>query len=208
MSVPCSVVTTLSFRRPPVPFAHLPREDRRDRVRQRVVDVQQVEVRVRRDLRHLRRERQRVGRRDEERVGGRHDLVEVDALARQVQARGQRVGDEVDLVALLRERDPELRRDDAAAAEGRIAGDADLHQYPGSKPAKAWTRSSTRGGRRERNPSPNSTPIRAPYWRDARLDHVEEVLLRQHGLRLGRVRDRGTGSRRRASRRGGSRCRA
>ena len=64
-----------------VAVAHLARQDRRDRVRQRVVDVQQVEARARRDLRHLRGQRERVRRRDEERVGRRDDLVEVDALA-------------------------------------------------------------------------------------------------------------------------------
>jgi hypothetical protein len=77
-------------------------------MRQRVVDVEQVEPRARGDLGHLRRERERVGRRDEQRVRRRDDLVEVDALARQVEARRQRVGDEVDLVALLGERDAEL----------------------------------------------------------------------------------------------------
>ena len=136
---------------------------------QRVVDVQQVEPAARRDLRHLRRERERVGRRDEERIRRRDDLVEVDALAGQVEPRRQRVGDEVDLVASLRQRDPELRRDDAAAAEGRVAGDADLHDGSPSEPGLE-----TLEGRDEivdarraarRKPSPNSTPISAPKCR-------------------------------------------
>ena len=36
-------------------------------------------------------------------------------------------GDEVDLIAAVGQRDAELGRDDAAAAERRVAGDADLH---------------------------------------------------------------------------------
>ena len=70
---------------------------------------------------------------------------------------------------------PELRRDDARPAERGIAGDADLHQ-PRSKPSKAATGSSSRGGTRERKPSaygdaairPNAcaravTPSRNPF---------------------------------------------
>jgi hypothetical protein len=40
------------------------------------------------------------------------------------------VGDEVDLVAAMRERDAKLGRDRARAAVGRITGDADLHASP------------------------------------------------------------------------------
>ena len=82
--------------------AHLAGEDGGDGVRQRVVHVQQVELRVRGHLGHLRRERQRVGGRDEERVARRDDLVEEDAGPRQPQPRGEGVGDEMDLVAPLR----------------------------------------------------------------------------------------------------------
>ena len=44
-----------------------------------------------------------------------------------VQADGIRVGDEVDFVAARGEFQPKLGGDDAAAAVGGIAGDADLH---------------------------------------------------------------------------------
>jgi hypothetical protein len=118
-----------------VAVAHLPGEDRRDCVRQRVVHVEEVEVRVPGDLRHFRRESQSVGGRDEERVGRRDDLVEINALPRKGEPGRKVVGDEVDLVAAVGERETELRRHDPAAAVGRIAGDADLHQKPGSNPS-------------------------------------------------------------------------
>ena len=44
------------------------------------------------------------------------------------QAKGLRVGDEVHLMAARGELDAKLGGDDAAAAVGGIAGDADLHR--------------------------------------------------------------------------------
>ena len=99
-----------------------------DGVRDGVVDVEDVEPLVCRHLRHLRRQGQRVRRVGvEQRVGGDGDLVEVDAFVEQVQPRRERVADEVDLVPVLRQREPELRRDHSRAAECGIAGDADAH---------------------------------------------------------------------------------
>ena len=77
MSVPCSVVTMRG-----APSAeHLLGEEARDRVRDRVVDVEEVERVLARRLRHLRRQREVVRRVLEERVGRDVDLVEADVLA-------------------------------------------------------------------------------------------------------------------------------
>ena len=147
-------------------------------MRQRVVHVEEVEPGVRGDLGHLRREGERVGRRHEERVARRDDLVEEDARPRQREPRGQRVGDEVHLVAAVGQRDAELRRDDAAAAERRVAGDADLHgpsrlrSRPRSPRTPRRDRRCAAGGRVETNPSPNSAPIREAEVAGARLDRL------------------------------------
>jgi len=104
------------------------REVRADRMRNRVVDVQDVELLVRRDLGHLRRQRERVRRiRIEQRIRRDRDFVKVHALVQEIEPRRQRVADEVHLVPAPRQREPELRRDHAGAAEGGIAGDADFH---------------------------------------------------------------------------------
>jgi hypothetical protein len=106
---------------------HLAREMGRDRVRKRVVDVNEVETFVRRHVAHTRREREVVGRVLEERIRRDRHLVIRDAVEEDVQARRHRVRDEVHVVPAPRELVPELRRDDARAAERRVAGDADLH---------------------------------------------------------------------------------
>ena len=61
---------------------HLAREVGRDRVRKRVVDVDEVEPLVRRDVAHARREREVVGRVLEERVRRDRDLVVRHAVER------------------------------------------------------------------------------------------------------------------------------
>ena len=130
-SVPWSVVTRprRSGRE------HLAREVRRDRVRKRVVDVDEVEPHVRRDVAHARREREVVGRVLEERVRRDRDLVVRHAVREDVQPRRHRVRDEVDVVPAARELVPELGRDDARAPERRVARDADLHALtPASRP--------------------------------------------------------------------------
>src|SRR5205085_7317169 len=70
-----------------------------------------------------------------------------------------RVADEVHVVAAAREREAELRRDDAGAAEGGIAGDADLQisRFP-----YAAITSSIRGGCFVMNASPYAALISAP----------------------------------------------
>jgi hypothetical protein len=104
----------------------LPREVGARRERHRVVHVQQVERIVLDDLDHLGREREIARRLIEHRIRRRRDFVEVDVRLERAQAKRQAVRDEVDLEAAPRELAPELRRDDAAAAEVRVAHDADL----------------------------------------------------------------------------------
>jgi hypothetical protein len=99
-----------------------------DRMRNRVVDMENVELLVRRDLGHLRRQSQRIRRvRIEQRIGGHRHFMEVDSLVQTVQTRGESVADEVDFVAAARERHSELGGHDSRAAECRITGDSDSH---------------------------------------------------------------------------------
>ncbi len=107
---------------------HLAREQRGDGVRDRVVDVQEIEGVDLGDLGHAGGEREVVGRVLEERVVGDGDLVVADVGFAAVEAEGLRVGDEVDLVAARGELDAELGGDNAGTAVGGIAGDADLHK--------------------------------------------------------------------------------
>ena len=108
---------------------HLAREVRCDGVRQRVVGVDDVEPFAPRHLDDLRRERQRVGRLLELRVGRRRDAMEDEPRSRAGVAGsirpGQLVAEHVHGVAAARELDGDLGGDDAAAAEGREADDAD-----------------------------------------------------------------------------------
>src|SRR5262249_52735519 len=60
----------------------------------------------------------------------RRGLVEVDVGREGTEPERQAMGDEVDLVATLGERQPELGRDNAAAPEVRVAGDADPTRLP------------------------------------------------------------------------------
>ena len=79
---------------------------------------------------HAHGEREIVRRILEQRIAADVHFVEVDARQERRQPEGLLVGDEVDLVPALRERDAELRRDRAGAAVRGIAGDADLHATP------------------------------------------------------------------------------
>ena len=61
----------------------------------------------------------------EERIVARLDLVEEDVVDEAIEAPGHVGADEVHAVAAARQREADLGGDDAAAAEGRVAGDAD-----------------------------------------------------------------------------------
>ncbi len=94
-------------------------------MRDGVVDVQEVERVPLGDLGHAGGEGEVVGRVLEEGVVEELDLVEVDVVLAAGEAEGRGRGDEVDLVAARGELDAELGGDDAGAAVGGVAGDAD-----------------------------------------------------------------------------------
>ena len=111
----------------PSALHHLLREQRRDRMRNRVVDVQQIEIVSLRYLRHSRRERQAIRRVMEQRVLRDFDFVVVNAGNARIEPDGIRVRDEMDLVAAIRQLQSEFGGDNAAAAVRRITGDPDPH---------------------------------------------------------------------------------
>ena len=102
-------------------------EKRADGVGNSVVDVKEVERFGFEDFDHFGGESQRIGRVVEKRVAGDFDFVEVDAGVVEIHADGRGVADEVDVVAARGELLAELGGDDAGAAVGGIAGDADFH---------------------------------------------------------------------------------
>jgi hypothetical protein len=110
---------------------HLAGEQGTDGVRDCVVDVEEIEIIELGDFRHSRGEGEIVGGEFEERVIGDGNLVIEDAVVAAGEAKGLRVGDEMDFVALGGELDSELSGDDAGAAVGGIAGDADAHGASG-----------------------------------------------------------------------------
>ena len=110
---------------------HLAREQGGERVRDGVVNVEQVERVELGDLGHAGGEREVVGRVLEERVVVDVDFVKVDVGLAAVEAEGRGRGDEMDFVAARGEFDAEFRGDYAAAAIGGVAGDADLAQGSG-----------------------------------------------------------------------------
>ena len=99
-------------------------------MRNRVVNVQQIEVVAFGDIRHARRERQAIRRVLEQRIVGNFHFVVVDARNAGIEPDRIRVGDEVNLVAARREFEAEFGGDDPAAAVGGIAGDADSQGSP------------------------------------------------------------------------------
>ena len=147
MSVPCSVVSTLMSGR--VRREHLARDPRARGVRDGVVHVQQVELVRQHHLVHPHGEREVVRRILEQRIAADVHLVEVDPRQERREPERLLVRDEVDLVAALRERDPQLGRDGARAAIGRVAGDPDLHASHVFHQERARaSQSGTRGSRR------------------------------------------------------------
>ncbi len=114
-------------RQPAHQCQHLLRQQCRDRVRNRVMHVQQVERVALGHFRHARRQRQAVRRILEQRVIRDFDLVIVDARRPRIEPDGIGVGDEVNIVPAVGQLETQLSSDNAAAAIGGITGDADLH---------------------------------------------------------------------------------
>ena len=185
MSVPCSVVTNGRRR---LCGQHLARQQRRDRMRDGVVDVQQVQVVALGHFGHARGQRQRVGRVLEQRVGRDLDLVVVDARSARVEPDGVGVGDEVDLVAAVGQFQAQFGGDDAAAAVGGITGDSDLHLARLTSPASEFrrTRSARSGSRPAARTSPPPNQTRTPSGATSTVgiaDHlrVPRLIARNHG---------------------------
>ena len=105
---------------------HLPRQDRRRRVRDRVVRVDDLELELARDLHDLVRERQHVLRLAKERIARRIDLVKHQAGLIVAEAEWRVGADEMHLVATGRQCLRELGGNDAAAADGGVADDSDI----------------------------------------------------------------------------------
>jgi hypothetical protein len=108
---------------------HLAGEQGADRVRDGVVDVEDVERVKLGDLGHAGGQGEIVGGVLEERVVVDLDLVKVDVGLAAGEAEGLRGGDEVDLMAARGELDAQFGGHDAGAAVGGITGDANLHTF-------------------------------------------------------------------------------
>ena len=92
--------------------------------------VQQIEVVKLGHFRHARGQRQIVWRIFEQRIAGDFHFVIVNVGMRTGQPDGLGIGDEVNFVAALRQFQPQLGCDHAAAAVGGITGNADFHSCP------------------------------------------------------------------------------
>src|SRR5690606_26245772 len=105
-----------------------------------VVDVEEVEALVPHDVHHLARQRDGVGGVLEERVRVDAALVDEQAVRDVVEAEGEVVGDEVDLVAARGGRLAELGGDDAGAAVGGGAGVDEVHGGAGGRALRYGSR--------------------------------------------------------------------
>jgi len=114
--------------RKPTGSGHGAREQGADGMRNGVMNVEKVERGRLENLKHFGGKSESVGRMVEERVGDDFDFVEVNALAVRGHADGRGVADEMDFVAAGGELHAKLGGDDARAAVGGIAGDADAHK--------------------------------------------------------------------------------
>jgi hypothetical protein len=93
-----------------------------------VVNVEEVEGFGFENFEHFCGEGESIGWMVEERVGDHFDFVEMDAGIVGIHADGRGVADEMDVVAAGGEFHAELGGDDAGAAVGGVAGDADAHR--------------------------------------------------------------------------------
>src|SRR5262245_13641700 len=108
-------------------FVHLARQKTGRRVRDRVMHVQRVQLLVLGDLDDLRRQRQVVRRKFEERVIEKVDLVKPQPLVQHAQPRRQSVTDEMDVVAALGQLAAQLGAYYPAAAVCGEDCNADVH---------------------------------------------------------------------------------
>ena len=96
-------------------------------MRNRVVNVQQIEVVALRDIRHAGGQSETIRRILEQRIIRDFDFVVVDARNTGVETDRIGVGDEMNLVSAIGQFEAQFGGHDTAAAIGGIAGDADFH---------------------------------------------------------------------------------
>jgi hypothetical protein len=92
------------------------------------MDVEEVQGFGLKNFEHLGGESERVRRVIEKRVAGDFDLVKVDVRVVGIHADRRGVADEMNVVTAGREFLAEFCGDDAGAAVGGVAGDANLHE--------------------------------------------------------------------------------
>ena len=92
------------------------------------MDMEQIERFGFENFEHFRGERERVWWMVKERVGDHFNFVEMDARIVGVHANGRGVADEMNVMATRGELHAEFGGDDAGAAVGGIARDADAHR--------------------------------------------------------------------------------
>src|SRR5689334_12080833 len=96
-------------------------------MRNRVVNVEEIERVALRDLRHSRRQCERVWRVMEQGICGDFYFVIVNARGIRIEANGIGIANEVHLVTTMGELETQLSRHNAAAAVCGIARDPDPH---------------------------------------------------------------------------------
>ncbi len=109
---------------------HQPRQQGAHRVRDCIVNVQQVQRNLFRYLNHLRRQRQCVRRMVKQRIRSDLYLVKVDPLVRGAQSNGHRIANEMDLVPTSGQLNPQLGSHHSRAAIRWIARDPNFHECP------------------------------------------------------------------------------
>src|ERR1035437_3292886 len=159
-SAPPSVISVQrrDVRQPPHAGHHLLRQHRRDRMRNRVVHVQHVQVVALRHFRHPPGQRQAVRRVLKQGVVRDLHFVIVDARRIRIQADRIRIGNEMDLVPASGQLHSQFGGDNPAAAVGWITSDADVHLASVAKPICPCRFSSGDAT----SPPPNHTRIRSP----------------------------------------------
>jgi len=105
---------------------HLAGEKRAHRVRQRIVDMQHIQLLHAGDRRHLAGQREIVRRMPEHVIIGHFHFVKKNVSVKPAEAKRNAVGDKMHLVAAFGQQFAEFGRDDAGTAERRVAGDADF----------------------------------------------------------------------------------
>src|SRR5262245_22109298 len=126
-------------------------------MRDRVMCVNDIQPEFTGHLNDLVRERQQVLWFPEQRVRRGQHLVKRQARLELSEAKRRFRADEMDLMTAFRERLTKLGSDDAAAPDGGVADDADVHRSFQSR-----SRCGRSTGSRTISPSAKSTPARAP----------------------------------------------